>query len=304
MNFALRHLFFVSLLLGFQPAYAQEPEPVLELEPEVLYEPGDVIKVSLLGMQLQIPEKWQAGLPDGSAYLLLEHVDGYVAAILMADKLSHSDIEHIMSNNMDLGDGVVLVMETAPLRLPSGDFRTVYSLEYGGDRFHAVAQSVRGPHGISAICIVYELSIVFCAEEELKNILKTLRFFEPLQQEASNQPAHSQKGSGGGEYHALVNGRLLKYLNTEGGGSTSDAIWLCRDGSFAREFSESYYSGGYADFSYAGDNKAYGRWKVEADILYLFEESGETYQFTMYWNGNELLLNNRRFFRLDNDRCP
>jgi hypothetical protein len=255
-------------------------------------------------MQVQVPSRWQAGLPSGSAFLVYEHLDGFAGAFLTAEKWSHSDIEQIMSNNMDLGDGVVFVMAKAPVRLPSGDFQTAYELDFNGERFRALAQSASGPYGIRAICVVYEIGKAYCAEEELKSILRTLKFLEPLSQEAAGSGNASSQGTGDGEYHALVNGRLLKYLNTEGGGSTSDAIWLCRDGSFAREFSESYYSGGYADFSYAGDNKTYGSWEVQGEVLYLFEDGGEAYQFTLYWNGSELLLNNRRFFRLDNDLCP
>lgn len=110
------------------------------------------------------------------------------------------------------------------------------------------------------------------------------------------------------QWQQRLSGKELLYLNTEGGGSTQISIQLCANGSFTYSSNDSYLSGGFSTFSYAGQDQDSGRWRVLSRgsevVLLLNRRSGVSeYVLSPRQASNEVGLNGRRYF-LRAGNCP
>lgn len=100
-----------------------------------------------------------------------------------------------------------------------------------------------------------------------------------------------------------LKGRQLIFLETSGGGTQKATINLYPDGRFQYEYSSSYSSGGYADFSYADQDKDQGTWKIVEKggmvvLASVSSKSGQKAEMRIQpgASATQVLINGKRFF--------
>lgn len=114
----------------------------------------------------------------------------------------------------------------------------------------------------------------------------------------------------GEQWRQRLMGKELLFLQTEGGGSTKISIHLCRNGSFTFYSNDSYTSGGFSDFSYAGQDNGSGSWRIVSKsgqpVLMLTFKNGSVNEYTLTTRSasNEVGLNGRRYFVQGSNTCP
>ncbi len=127
-----------------------------------------------------------------------------------------------------------------------------------------------------------------------------------------NPPSPSSTGKAGsaaieGRENAAWNqrlkGRQLIFLETSGGGTQKATIYLYPDGRFQYEYSSSYSSGGYADFSYADQDKDQGTWKIverggTVFLMTVSSKNGQKAEMRIQQGASatQVLINGKRFF--------
>ncbi len=111
------------------------------------------------------------------------------------------------------------------------------------------------------------------------------------------------------QWQQKIKGKQLLYLYTGNGLSDKWSYDLCPNGRYVYRSNSSYSSGGYADFSYAGQDGAAGRWRVTARgneaYLVLQSDNGEVSEFAISARqaGNEIGLNQKRYFLQASQYC-
>jgi hypothetical protein len=104
------------------------------------------------------------------------------------------------------------------------------------------------------------------------------------------------------EWQQRIQGKQLLYLYTGNGFSEKASIDLCPSGAFYYTGDGSYKSGGYAQFSYAGQEANEGIWKVWVKngqpvlVLFFNNNTIAEYALSKRQAGNEIGLNGKRYF--------
>lgn len=120
---------------------------------------------------------------------------------------------------------------------------------------------------------------------------------------ASNQITSGSTSQLSDRWTQKLRGKQLLFLETSGGGTSKVTLDLLSDGQFRYAASSSYTSGGFSDFSYAGEDKDFGIWRIqdERGLVVLVTQSkktGETLRTPIRPGAVEgqVLLNGKRFF--------
>lgn len=112
-----------------------------------------------------------------------------------------------------------------------------------------------------------------------------------------------------GQWKQRLTGKELVFLQTENGGSLKISMHLCSNGSFSYSSNDSYTSGGYSDFSYAGQDAGSGTWRIaskggQSVLLLLFSDGRvNEYPLAARQAQNEVSLNGRRYFVQASSSC-
>lgn len=170
-----------------------------------------------------------------------------------------------------------------------------------GQPFMIEAVSLCSPYG-GGVCFIGSgtTSPAFYTaahSELLRSMAKTVKFTKPVISADAQQ------------WITSLRSKQLVYLQTSNGGTEREDIDLCADGTFAYKFESSYTSGGYADFSYAGNDVQEGTWKIvsrgPSSILILYFGSTRVREFTIVKSSTagEVLLNSKRYFIQGAKRC-
>ncbi len=112
-----------------------------------------------------------------------------------------------------------------------------------------------------------------------------------------------------GQWKQRLTGKELVFLQTENGGSLKISMHLCSNGAFSYSSNDSYTSGGYSDFSYAGQDAGSGTWRIASkggqSVLMLLFSDGRVNEYPLAARQaqNEVSLNGRRYFVQASSSC-
>ena len=279
------------------------PTAAVELQPGEQYASGTRVRSSADGLSFVIPEEWLGGLPpDSAAVVLGSNTRPGLGMIIMRSATSWDEIESFLTQPQDLGEGVVLSPASTGQRTARGFEISLANAMYAG---HAVGRMGDQGNGV----------IVFFggpAADRAYYARLAAGTAELVQFGAPSESDTTQK------WRAHLAGMMLRRSRSyysggsDGsyvGGSSSQALHLCSDGSYAYISHSSVAAdagGGTSGYS-GGDGAELGRWTVETigarDLLSLRSANGEVSQHVLQAQGNETYVDGERALRVQSDRC-
>ncbi|MBK8654904.1 MAG: hypothetical protein IPN20_13590 [Haliscomenobacter sp.] len=249
------------------------------------------------GYSFQLPASWTQTLEKGSFIIKKA---GLNAQIGLAPH-NYSSLEEIRRNAFDVQDA------------ESNTFLRATVAAYGANslfiRYDGRAQgqaiviemiSMVSPHGGGVSVVGSGAQADYSAQvtTAVKTIANSVQFQKPQVSALAQQ------------WKQRVSGKQLLFLQTGNGSSDKITIDLCPAGRFEYYSNSSYMSGGFSQFSYAGQDTNSGTWKIIArgsqPVLQLFFDSGslQEYQLSARQAGNEIGLNGQRYFIQPASNCP
>lgn len=258
---------------------------------------GVRIKDPYGSFNFQLPVGWTHTLPENSN-ILITH-PSYKAQISLVPH-NFSSLKEIRENTLDIQDAASNTALTATVRDYGnrGLFISYAGLAQGQN---VVIETIAmiSPYGGGISVVSAALASDYSREvgDALKSITNSVQFLKTV------DPPIVQQWK-----QRLANKQLL-YLYTSNGLSDKTAIDLCPNGRFYYNSDGSYTSGGYAQFSYAGNDSNSGSWKIIASnttpVLVLFFQGGEVIQYpiTARQAGNEVNLKGKRYFIQSSSAC-
>lgn len=267
------------------PAGAQQ---AVEIEPGVQYQGATVLQAPEYGISFTLPAGWAGMLPPGIEYFVMQHrsLQAYVLAGL--DELTLSEAQQLMSENIDLGDGIVM--------WPAGEVTTEgvtikadYSVSGAPQPLQGQVTTIIGDHGYSMYFVIAAAPADFEATKaEVERMSASVRLVPPA---AAPAPA-------AGSWQEQLAGRKLSHFYTASGYTEENYIWLCGDGRFFRSANSGGFGGGASG---AFSSRYAGRWDASGDAvsgtLTLTYNDGSTTTYTLTIEDEKLFLDGGRYFR-------
>ena len=286
-----------SLLLVFATALSATAQ-VIEIEPNVRYDAGTRVGVAAMGASFVIPEGWLGTLPPGSEIFLLgSEVEAGLIAVLGNQVSGIEEAAASFAEELTLDAGVVLVPDGAP-RVEGSTVRQTYRASAQGQVLLGQAYGRLGPTGVG---------VAFVAMGPQGTAPRQRALLDELAASLELQtPAVSSAGANASstDWDALLRGRKLHYLYTASGFHEEVQIDLCADGTFYRSGGGGGFDGGTPGASGAWQHGGAGRWGVTGGVLRLESSDGKVASYQLSFDGEKLLLDGDRYFRVDPDRCP
>jgi hypothetical protein len=274
-----------------------------ELQVGQQYTSGQRVASVSDGVSFIIPDEWLGGLPpDAAAFLLGSHTRAGVGMVIMRAATTWQEIETFLNQPQDLGDGVVLSPTGPGQRSERGyeiGFANPIYVGHGlgriGNEGNGVIVFFGGPAGqldhyvqlaaSIADSIVFSAPRATAAREQWRDFLAGMMLV---------RMSSYYSGGPGGAYV---------------GGSSSQTLHLCSDGSyayFARSSVAADGGGGVSGHS-AGQGGEFGQWEVELIgarvLLNLRSLEGAISQHLLRVQGDTTYFNGERTYRVRSDRC-
>lgn len=286
--------FYLTVALSISVLLIQAQE---QLQEGILYNRSNILTVPDYGIQFQLPAGWSGMLPVGADKFVMASQDNNSTVILLGDRMPEAVAKEELSKPVQLDQTITLVPEGAPVKEGS-----LWTMNYLVNGAQAVKSSVifrSGPHGYSFAGVLISLPAVYERDlASLKDILAKAVFSKPVVRDDGNI----------GEWRNYLAGRALKYYNTTSGYSTTDFIYLCRDGSFYRSNNDTSVSSlgtGVSQGSSAGKWSATGSGN-EGMLTLTYSDGNVTTLKISYGEGNKgkgVYLNNSRYYLDSNGYC-
>jgi hypothetical protein len=270
-----------------------------EIEPGVRYQGGATVGVAALGLSFDIPAGWMGTLPPGAEIFLMGSETEPGLIVVVADQVgSLEEAAASLNEPLPIDTGLVLHPDGAAKR-EGRRFTQSYSAMAGGQKLVGWAQGIVGPTniGVAFVAVGPEAS-AFRYAAVVDEIFSSLELIEPkVHAAAATEPAGSTS------WDAMIRGMKLHYLYTASGYSEEEEIDLCADGTFARRNEGGGFGGGTPGASGAWQGGGSGHWSIDGNVLRLRYPDGEVGSYTLSLDGDKLLLNGSRYFRVATDRC-
>lgn len=269
------------------------------------YQAGARVLSASDGVSFVIPGEWLGALPANSpAFILGSNTKPGVGMVIMKAKATLNDAIALLNTPQDLGEGVVLYPEGMPEQTGNR-----VRIRYNAGQYIGRATAVVGKKGNGAIFFFGgPANQAGYYEKMIRDLVASCQFSSP---EASGEAQR---------WRQLLSGMMLKRMSSyyssglDGayvGGSSSQTLHLCSDGSYAYSSNSSLGvdAGGGGSSGYSGGNNAeYGRWELETTgasvSLVLRAQNGEVTYNTIQMNQEgHTILNGERAYRVQSERC-
>jgi hypothetical protein len=293
----MRALVPALLLLTVVPAGA------VELQPGEQYPSGTRIDSVADGVSFEIPDEWLGGLPpDAMAFVMGSNTRKGMGMAIMSPAASWQEIERFLNQPQDLGDGIVLSPVAAGQRTARG-----YEISLGHPVYAGYAIGRVSELGNAVV-------VFFGGPAEQRD------YFVQLASRTADSVAFSapRESSTSKQWRAHLAGMMLKRMDSyySGGldssyvgGSWTETLHLCSDGSYAYLSSSSVAAdaGGGTSGHSGGQGGAVGQWSVETAgarvLLALRPAGGEASQHVLRVEGDKTFVDGSRAYRVRSDRC-
>lgn len=288
-----------SVGTGSAPSASVTPTPSVQ-EPITINAPlatGPRIKDPYGSFNFQLATGWSHTIPENSN-MLVTHPD-YQAQISLVPH-NFASLKEIRENTFDIEDAESNTTLTATVRdYGSRGLFVRYEGSAQGQPLVIETIAMISPHGGGISVVGAALRPDFSEEvgKAIKSIANSVQFTKIV-----DSPMVQQ-------WKQRLTGKQLTYLYTNSGLADKVVIDLCPNGSFQYSSNGSYTSGGFAQFSYAGNDSRSGSWKIVAPnsfpLLVLFFGGGlvSEYPITARQAGNEINLNGKRYFIQASTTC-
>lgn len=285
------------------PPGQSAPAGATPLEAGRQYGAGTRVESGADGISFVVPDEWLGGLPPGAAaFMFGSNTRAGVGLVVMRAATSWQEIEQFLNQPQDLGDGVVLYPSSPGRRTERG-----YEIDLGNAMYAGHAIGRLGPSGNGLV--------VFFGGPAAEH-----RYYTDLASRTAASVAFAAPRASGGlqQWRDYLAGMMLRRLDSyySGGlngsyvgGSSSETLHLCSDGTYAYFSSSSVAAdGGLGTTGYAGGNAGdLGQWRVEAVgdrvLLTLHSRSGEVSQHALRVQGESTFVDDERAYRVRSDRC-
>ena len=279
------------------------PAGGVPLEAGRQYGAGTRVESGADGLSFVVPDEWLGGLPPGSAaFMFASNTRAGLGLAVMRPATSWREIEAFLNQPQDLGEGVVLYPSSAGERTAHGYEISFANALYAG---HAIGRM--GGNGNGFV-------VFFGGPAADRDYYARLASGTA----ASVAFAAPRESAAAGEWRGYLAGMMLKRQDSyysgssDGsyvGGSSSETLHLCSDGTYA------YYSSsnvaadagaGTSGYS-GGEGGDIGQWSIETigdrALLSLRSQSGETSQHALQVQGSATFVDGERAYRVQSDRC-
>jgi len=272
-----------------------------EISPGILYQGGTKLIASDYGVEFDVPQGWQALLPEDSDVLMMEPVGGVARIVISAvTNSSENAIQQLMSESQPLEADSQLIPGGRVTKKGRIFFQS-FSVRGSNPQNLAATAYARLGHNKTAF---YVMLLEPVNQDKYKTINRSLVDSVRFKQLTSSSVASLDKEN----WEQQLKGRSLKYLKTEGGLSEEKQIYLCSNYTFSYYENSNYLSSDvYTDFSSASQNQQTGSWKINGNTILLTWEDGSTTNSTLSRQNAQgesgTFVDGQRWFQVENSVC-
>lgn len=285
-----------------QPPQGRASDAV-ELATGRQYAAGTRVRSDADGVSFVIPGEWLGGLPPGAGgFMLGSNTRPGLGMVIMRAVTNWQEIELFLNEPQDLGGGVVLSPSSPGRRTQRGYEISLANALYAG---HAIGRMGEQGNGV----------VVFFGGPTGEGNYYAQLAAATADSAGFTAPSESDMAQ---QWRAHLAGMMLRRSNsyysggTDGsyvGGSSSQSLHLCSDGSYAYKSHSSVAAdagGGTSGYS-GGDGAELGQWSIETSgdrvLLSLRSTDGELSQHLLQLKGNDTYVDGERALRVQSDRC-
>ena len=277
-----------------------------EISPGVLYQPGTRLQVSSLGLELTVPDNWQALLPQGSEALVMEPIGPVARMIVTAVPGSSPESVSQMMSQAQALDAMTQLVPSGKLKQKNGIYSQRFEIRGQNPQNLVASAFARLGSNQTALFVV-------TLEPAQQNLLQKLgrQFLRAASFTTPQAAAQTQAQPGASiDWDRELRGRSLRYLKTDGGLSVDKRMNLCSDGSFYYSDNDSYLSSdAISNFSGYSQSSQAGRWQIAGNQISLSWNDGSQSRFTLSrryveeWGEWGTFVDEQRWFNVNNEVC-
>ncbi len=282
----LRPLHVAKLLILI---WSTAPVFATELQPGVEYRGKTQLSSPEYGSSFVLPAGWVGVLPpDGEFFVMRSrNFEAYVFAGI--DEMTVAQAKQVMSNQIDLGDGILLSPKGA-VSVEGSKLQGTYHVRGSENPLVGRITTIVGDHGLGvSFMAAAQPQDAAKLESAVNEMVASLKLTKPKKPSA---------GTSSGPLVSQLSGRKLSYFYTKTGYTEEHYIWLCPDNRFFTSRSAGGFGGG-ASGAFLSENG--GTWSVNGNLdqgqLVLSFNGGRTSTYNVTLQGSKLKLDGSRYFR-------
>jgi hypothetical protein len=294
-------LLAISLLI-----VSAQLQAATEISPGAVYPSGSDLKVSTHGIELKVPDNWQAMLPRGSDLLLMQSSDsvGRILVTFAADSDAQA-VKQMLSRPHAL-DAMTRIKPAAEVTEKDGLFTQSYQVTgVNLQKLVATAYGRLGDNQTAAFVIVLEPENQSALSALGKQLIQSIAFSAP--KTAAQVRAESSSNI---NWVRELSGRTLEFARTDDGRVIKKRMNLCSDGR-VKFTDEDRFAGKteMSNFSAKTKTSQNGRWQVSGNQLQLFWSDGSREQYSLSQrqltdsDESGMFLDDERWFNKPNRAC-
>jgi hypothetical protein len=299
----MKHIFFLAFSLFF---ISSQLHAATEISPGVLYPSGSDLKVSTHGIELEVPDNWQAMLPRGSDLLVMETTDavGRILVTFAADSDAQA-VKQMLSRPHAL-DGMTRIKPSAEVTENDGLFTQSYQVSgINLQKLVATAYGRLGDNKTAAFVIVLEPENQISLAAIGKQLIQSIVFSAP--KTAAQVRAETSSSI---NWVRELSGRTLEYASTDEGRSIKKRMNFCSNGRVYYT-DQDRFTGKTEMSNFSANTKTSkkGHWQVSDDQLQLFWSDGSREQYSLSQrqltdsDESGMFLDDERWFNKPNRAC-
>jgi len=268
-----------------------------QIEQGRIYGGGETISDTASGLTLTLPDGWRGALsPDGESFVM-ESVTGGGYLLVIGDELDEAAARTQLAEPVDLGNGVVLTLDSEIREIAQGHLSAQYRVAGAPAELEGTIDVRLTQSGLGVAFVL--LSPPSSAETHrtaMREFALSLGVMESTAQGTGSDD----------EWEPYLKGRYLARFFTRTGYTESTELWLCSDGSFYLNDQAGGFGGGASG---AVQGLGDGRWSATG--------AGANGTLNLQWSGggqsswaleydyelDRLYVNGERMLRGDNERC-
>jgi len=271
----MKHIFVLAFSLFL---ISSQLHAATEIRPGVLYPQGSELKISNHGIELEVPDNWQAMLPRGSDLLVMETTDA-VGRILVTS-VTNSDAQAVrrMLSRPHVLDAVTRIKPAADVTEKDGLFTQRYQVSgVNLQKLVATAYGRLGDNKTAAFVIVLEPENQISLAALGKQLIQSIVFSG-----AKTSAQAKAETSGNINWQRELRGRALEYTSTDDGRSIRKRMNLCSNGRVYYTDQDRFVGNTeMSNFSANTRTSQNGHWQVSGDQLQLFWTDGSRSQYSL-----------------------